>query len=173
MTYTEAPISITVKVFGNLFTVRGDGPQNFIYNTREVTGDLGIDTVEDAVKALTAFAEQVSGIYTAEKALGATVTEVRHERVDGTPAPAAPTGQYRTDLYVWHDTDRQGNPVTWEFNRPDAPAVPDRPHLKMALKAGTNKSGKDYKGWFDPASAYQQGFPKGNEIPPMFKNVPA
>jgi hypothetical protein len=169
VTYTEAPISFTVKVHGNLLSFRAESPVDFVSVAINATDNHEIHTFQDAVLAIQGFADGANGITVATQKLGATVVETQTSAPSPAPAAApAAAGAYRTEPYTWRNTDQRGNEAVWEFNRPDAPALPDRPHIKYALKSGVNASGKSYRGWFDPAGAWQQGFPKGAETRPIF-----
>lgn len=174
MTYTEAPISFTVKVHGNLLSFRAESPVDFVGVATSATGNHDIHTFQEAVLAIQGFADGANGITVATQSLGAKPVETQVYQPTPEVTTTAPSGAYRTEPYTWRNTDQRGNEAVWEFNRPDAPSLPDRPNIKYALKSGVNASGKAYRGWFDPASAYQQGFPKGAETRPIFGDkVPA
>lgn len=175
MSYTEAPISFTVKVHGNLLSFRAESPLDFVSVAIDATGNHELLTFQDSVLAMQGFADSLNGITVATEKLGAVVVDTHTYAPAPAAAPAAAySGQHRNEPYTWTNTDQRGNEAVWEFNRPDAPALPDRPHVKYALKRGVNASGKSYRGWFDPAGAYQQGFPKGSEVRPIFGDkVPA
>lgn len=143
--HSEAPVSINVSP-GRPFqvTIRG----NTVEEWKDILAQFNADPeVPDLLRDFT----DVVNVGQAAATLGGTVTSV---------SAAAPSA----DMFVYTDADGS----VWEFNRPDAPDLPDRP-FKYALKSGVSKtSRKPYKGWFDPAGCRDQGFPAGQEVKPIF-----
>lgn len=158
-TFQEAPVSINITPGRPpQVTIRGGDIQEWKDRVAEFNAD---PEIPDLIRE---FTDQVN-VGGAAASLGGTVTSIAS-------APSQQAQPMVSDMFVFTDTD--GN--TWEFNRPDAPDLPDRP-FKFALKSGVSKaSGKPYRGWFDPAGCFpSQGFAKGQEVKPIFdpKRLPA
>lgn len=153
-TFQEAPVSINCSPGRPpQVTIRGGDLEEWKDRMAAFNAD---PEVADLIRE---FMEQMN-VGNAAASLGGSVVSI---------APSAPA---TTDMFVHTDDDGS----KWEFNRPDAPTLPDRPTVKYALKSGTSKaSGKPYRGWFDPAGCRGQGFPAGAEVKPIFdpKKVPA
>lgn len=129
----EATYSVTIKVNGDLFTVRGNSYDEFVENVTAAKSAVGF------IKALqggnTAVAAPSAADVVAAAFPGATV-------VSETPVAAAPAAAIEVIK------DRYGN--EWTYGHPDAPDLPDG-RGKYAKKKGMSKAGKAYTGWFDPA----------------------
>lgn len=160
MTSTEANFSVTFKVNGDLFTVRGDDAATFKANLDAVI------LTDLADKVLTA--QQAT-----HEAAGATAPVAHVQQSVAQPAQAAPAPVYQAPVEaapavqqgVETVNDRYGN--TWIYGLPNAPALPDG-RGSYALKQGKSKAGKPYKGWFDPAKG-PKPFPAGaQEAPAVF-----
>jgi hypothetical protein len=121
----ETPYSFTTKLNGDLFTVRGTNPDEFLNN------------IKDALDVI----ESLKVLQTAAQANMASAVEAVKQVIP----TATPTAQVNGDE-IAVVPDKYGN--IWTYNRPDAPPHPVRGHF--VLKAGTNQAGKAYKGWFDP-----------------------
>jgi hypothetical protein len=128
----EATYSVTIKVNGDLFTVRGNNYDEFVENVAAAKSAVGF------IKALQGGSTTVTPTPTSvitDAFPGATVVS---------ETPAAPTQAAAIEVMM----DRYGN--EWTYGHPDAPALPDG-RGKYAKKKGTSKAGKAYVGWFDPA----------------------
>lgn len=121
----EAPYSFTTKLDGDLFTVRGTNPDEFLNN------------VKDALDCV----ESLKVLQTSVRANMSTAVAAVKEAIP----QAAPAAEINGDE-IAVVPDKYGN--IWTYNRPDAPAHPTRGHY--VLKSGKNQAGKPYKGWFDP-----------------------
>ncbi len=151
MASTESNFSVTFKLNGDLFTVRGDDAATF-------RGNL------DAV-ILTDLAEKVlTAQQAAHDAAGIAPAVAQVQQSVAAPAQAAPAPAYQAPAAapaapqgVETVADRWGN--TWIYGLPQAPALPDG-RGQYALKQGKSKAGKPYKGWFDPAKG-PKPFPAG------------
>jgi len=154
MASTESNFSVTFKVNGDLFTVRGDDAATF-------RGNL------DAV-ILTDLAEKVlTAQQAAHDAAGIAPAVAQVQQSVAAPAQAAPAPAYQAPAAaapaaapqggVETVQDKWGN--TWIYGLPQAPALPDG-RGSYALKQGKSKAGKPYKGWFDPAKG-PKPFPAG------------
>ncbi len=134
----EATYSVTIKVNGDLFTVRGNNYDEFVENVAAAKSAVGF------IKAL-----QGGGATTPahpSPQLGATdiITDAFPGAKVISETPAAPAQVAAIEVMM----DRYGN--EWTYGHPDAPALPDG-RGKYAKKKGTSKAGKAYVGWFDPA----------------------
>lgn len=154
MASTESNFSVTFKVNGDLFTVRGDDAATFRGNLDAV---ILTDLAEKVLTAQQA-AHDAAGMAPAVAVVQASV---------GVPAQAAPAPAYQAPAAaapaaapqggVETVQDKWGN--TWIYGLPQAPALPDG-RGQYALKQGKSKAGKPYKGWFDPAKG-PKPFPAG------------
>jgi hypothetical protein len=137
----EATYSVTIKVNGDLFTVRGNNYDEFVENVAAAKSAVGFIKALQGGGATTPAhpSPQFNSTEVITNAFpGATV-------VSETPvAQAAPAAPAAIEVMM----DRYGN--EWTYGHPDAPALPDG-RGKYAKKKGTSKAGKAYVGWFDPA----------------------
>jgi len=117
----EAKYSLTIKINGDLFTVRGDTAEEFSQNVTNA------HAIVDAVKALQAFS---GGVAVAPKVAQTTPTYTAPV-VSGEQAIVNTFGEM--DLY----NVQVSNPHSC-------------PHGARQYKQGVNKAGKPYKGWYCP-----------------------
>jgi hypothetical protein len=164
MSSQESNFSVTFKVNGDLFTVRGDDPATFRANLDTVIlTDLAekVLTAQQATQDAAGIAPAVATIQqsVAAPATAAPAPVYQAPPVEAAPAVAPAQGGVETVVDKW------GN--TWIYGLPQAPALPDG-RGNYALKQGKSKAGKPYKGWFDPSKG-PKPFPQGAvEAPAVF-----
>lgn len=144
----EATYSVTIKVNGDLFTVRGNNYDEFVENVTAAKSAVGF------IKALQGGGQLVAG--DPAGSIGSATSVITQAFPGATvvsETPAAPTQAAAIEVIM----DRYGN--EWTYGHPDAPALPDG-RGKYAKKKGTSKAGKAYVGWFDPAKG-PKPFPPG------------
>jgi hypothetical protein len=163
MSSQESNFSVTFKVNGDLFTVRGDDAATFRANLDAVI----LTDLPDKVLTAQAAAHEAGAIAGAVATVQASVAA---------PATAAPAPVYQAPVEaapvaapvqggVETVQDKWGN--TWIYGLPQAPPLGDG-RGNYALKQGKSKAGKAYKGWFDPAKG-PKPFPQGaTEAPAQF-----
>lgn len=158
---TEANYSLTVRVNGELLTMRGDTFHDF--KSRIDDAVLGLDGLVTDIGILQAAGHVVPAVNVDAPAAAASHTWQQSP-------PQGPPPQFRDPAPAWaaqpsgqgggnieQVTDRYSN--VWTYNHPDAPDLPDG-RGKYAQKQGTSKDGKSYVGWFDPAKG-PKPFAKG------------
>lgn len=138
----EATYSVTIKVNGDLFTVRGNNYDEFVENVTAAKSAVGF------IKAL-----QGGNVAVAAPSATSVITDAFPGATVVSETPAAPVAAAAIEVIM----DRYGN--EWTYGHPDAPALPDG-RGKYAKKKGTSKAGKAYVGWFDPAKG-PKPFPPG------------
>lgn len=156
MASTESNFSVTFKVNGDLFTVRGDDAATFRANLDAVI----LTDLADKVLTAQSAAHEASGV--------AAPAVAQVQQSVAAPAQAAPAPTYQAPAPqggVETVTDRFGN--TWIYGLPDAPQLPDG-RGQFVLKQGRSKAGKAYKGWFDPAKGPKPFTPGAVEADPIF-----
>lgn len=139
----EATYSVTIKVNGDLFTVRGNNYDEFVENVTAAKSAVGF------IKALqgggaTLYAGDINSSVTSGATAVITDAFPGATVVSETHTPAAPAAAAAIEVIK----DRYGN--EWTYGHPDAPDLPDG-RGKYAKKKGMSKAGKAYTGWFDPA----------------------
>ena len=139
MSNTEAPISFTTKIGGDLLTVRGDSVSEFVNNLRTVVND---ESVADLIGELQALCGHAPAVAAVKEIAGGTVTEV-----------VASSGPEEV-------TDKYGNKYT--YGLVDAPTIPDT-DLKAVLKEWTAKSGKQLKAYVHPRKGPKPS-PEGGDL---------
>lgn len=158
---SEAPFSINVSPGRTpQVTVRGTTFNEFSSHLEELSND---PLFPDHVAA---FCEAVNAGFASAELTKPTAASTPA----GAPAAKAASAVGAPSMFTY--TDKDGS--TWTFEHPSAPALPDGRPYKYAIKEGTNKAGKPYKGLFDPAKAYPQPpefqFTRGGDISPIFKH---
>lgn len=134
----EATYSVTIKVNGDLFTVRGTSYDEFVANVT-------------AAKSAVGFIKALQGGGTAVAAHPSPVANATEVITDAFPGASVVSETYTptsSPASIEMIKDRYGN--EWTYGHPDAPDLPDG-RGKYAKKKGTSKAGKAYVGWFDPA----------------------
>jgi hypothetical protein len=129
-----AAFSFTVKLGGDLFTIRGNTPEEFMAHVQSVVLDPDVIATAQALQEhAVAASKDYNPVAAAKAGLGAT-----HVATIDTPAKAAPAGPAPWDT----PADPFGSSTT-----APAPACEHGPRL---WKEGTSKQGKPWKGWFCP-----------------------
>lgn len=145
-------LQASYKIGDVMINVRGEDGAEFAFNL-DVAIELAqkIDDVDGAIRALSAVNKggmKASYVETSRPAQSAPVAPPQAPAPSWGPgssatlAPAPATeGGSRVVVDKWG--------TKWTYGLPDAPQCA---RGEMVLKSGTNKAGKPYKGWFDPAS---------------------
>lgn len=134
---TESMFSFTVKLNGDLFTVRGNTIDEFKNN---LVSAVAATTDATALQAAALGRGATGGAYTPTN-MEQAVQNLQNAGLIAEPVAATPQA-------IEVVKDKYGN--EWTYGHPDAPNLPDG-RGKYAKKKGVSKAGKAYVGWFDPA----------------------
>jgi hypothetical protein len=139
---SEAPLSFTTKIAGDLFTIRGENVDEFVSRLIEVASD---ERIADAIGDIQSLGGHAPAVAAVKAEIGATVIE--------TTVASAPVSTAGPSV----ESDKYG--AAWTYSHPEAPALPDG-RGQYVLKEWTDRNGKARKAFVDPSKG-PRPFAKG------------